>query len=69
MITIERAGVISLTRGYETGIQVNQEDLLEVLREAIEKAAPQFDYNGSFAGSVKIEVKFYPRDYIDAIAK
>lgn len=62
MITIERAGVISLTRGYETGLQVNQEDLLQLLSEEIEKAAPLSDYNGAFAGSVKIEVKFYPGD-------
>lgn len=62
MITIERAGVISLTRGYETGLQVNQEDLLQLLSEEIEKAAPPSDYNGVFAGSVKIEVKFYPDD-------
>lgn len=62
MITIERAGVISLTRGYETGLQVNQEDLLQLLSERIEEAEPMSDYNGSFAGSVKIEVKFYPGD-------
>lgn len=44
MITIERAGVISLTRGYETGLQVNQEDLLQLLSEEIEKAEPPSDY-------------------------
>lgn len=62
MITIEKAGVISLAYGYETGLKVNQEDLLQLLCEEIANAQPLTDYNGAFAGTVKIEIKFFPAD-------
>lgn len=62
MITIEKAGVISINGGYDPGIHVNQEDILWLLSNEIDKADPPSDYNGAFAGSIKIEVIFYPAD-------
>ena len=65
MITIERAGVINFENGYETRLKVNQDNILDELDEAISKANPPKDYNGAFAGWIKIEVGFYPEDVRD----
>lgn len=62
MITVERAGVVTLERVYDTRFYVNQEDMLQLIDEAVREAKPLTDYNGAFAASVKIEICFFPDD-------
>lgn len=56
-ITLEYTGVVKLNDGYSSDMQVNQVDIIQKLKETIDKIAPQCDYNGAFAGRVKIEVE------------
>lgn len=60
MIKIERAGVVNFYYGYNPYLRVNQENLLEMLADEIEKLNVPKDFTGAFAGRVSLEVDFYP---------
>lgn len=56
-VTIVKCGVVNLS-AYSSGITVNQDDLIQLLRDAVEKHKPARDCSGSFAGRVVIELEF-----------
>lgn len=58
-IIIERIGVVYFWPGYETVFSVDKVDLLEELADRLEASAHSTDYDGRFAGRVKIVVEFH----------
>lgn len=58
IIEIEKSGVIHIQNGYETYLRVDSDDLLVELEEAIENTPHNADYEGRFAGRMKIEIEF-----------
>ena len=58
-ILIEKSGVVYFQNGYETRLMVNQEDVLAILEEQLQKAEYPTDYDGRFAGKVKIEISCF----------
>ena len=58
-IIIERIGVVYFCPGYETVFRVDKVDLLEELADRLDASAHSTDYDGRFAGRVKIEVEFH----------
>lgn len=58
-ILIEKSGVVHFQNGYETRLMVNQEDVLAILDEQLQKAEYPADYDGRFAGTVKIEIGWF----------
>ena len=57
VIAIAKAGVVSVRCRYEEDIKVNQDDLLSLLEEELEKIKPKRDAEGKFAGRVTITVE------------
>ena len=57
VIVITKAGVVSVRCRYEEDIKVNQDDLLSLLEEELEKIKPKRDVEGKFAGRVTITVE------------
>lgn len=57
---IERTGVVDIHDGYEPYLRVNQENLIDMMLEAMEKvsAKPKTDFDGRFAGKITITVEF-----------
>lgn len=58
IITIERRGVVSVGYGYDSAFTVNSESLIALLEQEVKRASPEVNYNGEFAGRVKIELEF-----------
>lgn len=58
IITIERRGVVAIGYGYDSAFAVNSQSLISLLEQAVKEAAPDTNYNGEFAGRVKIELEF-----------
>lgn len=58
IIEIERTGVVHVQVGYETWLKVDRDDLLTELEEALDNTPHNSDYEGRFAGRIKIEVEF-----------
>lgn len=57
-IIIEKTGVVYYYYGYETSFRVDSFDLLSELSKKLEASGPSTDYDGRFAGRVKIEIEF-----------
>lgn len=57
VVVITKTGVVSLRCSFEEDIKVNQDDLLSLLEEELEKIKPKKDSNGKFAGRVTIAVE------------
>ena len=57
-IVIEKTGVVYYYYGYETSFRVDSFDLLGELSQKLEDSGHSTDFDGRFAGRVKIEVEF-----------
>lgn len=57
-IIIEKTGVVYFSEGYETSFKVDRFNLLAELAEQLEASGHSTDFDGRFAGRVKIEVEF-----------
>lgn len=56
--TVTRAGVVQLP-GYDTSFLVNQDDIMQLIEEAVEKINPKKDYDGKFAGRVTVRIEVW----------
>lgn len=61
-IIIEKAGVVYFCSGYETSFKVDKTDLLSELSDRLESSGHSTDYDGRFAGRVRIEVEFLAKE-------
>lgn len=57
IIAITEAGVVGVRSRYEEDIRVNQDDMISLLEEELEKIKPKRDFEGKFAGRVTIVVE------------
>ena len=57
-IIIEESGVVYFRNGYDASFTVDKTDLLSELSDRLEDSGHSTDYDGRFAGRVRIEVEF-----------